>query len=282
MFLIHKVNVIRTDQFDIIFPGIFYQFGICPLLQRVGFMVGTGHGRPMSLQLQIIIFSKEVLVPAYSLFRFFKLVIKYLLRYFTTDTGRADNQSLMILFQFIAVGTGAHIVSICPGSGYQLYQVVITFLILCQHNQVPAALVGFTFLFVHSAACHIHLATDYRFEQLIFSFRNLSAAVGKFRFLIFASYLAALDTGNPLLEILNISFRSAILLIDVIGKLLDAEHITVISYGNTLHSILHRLVNQRTYTGLTVEEGILGMNVQMNKILHKYLLSIESIKVQPI
>ena len=188
----------------------------------------------------------------------------------------------MILFQFVTVCTRTHIISFCPGSGYQFYQIMISFLILSQHNQVPTALVGLTFFLIHGAACYIHLTTDYRLEQLIFRFRKLRTTISKFRVFVFASYLTTFNTGYPLFEIFNLSLWPTILLVNVICELFNAEHITVVSHGYPFHSILHSLVHQRAYAGLTIEEGVLGMNVQMNKILHKYLLSIESIKVQRI
>ena len=159
---------------------------------------------------------------------------------------------------------------------------MVSFLILSQHNQVPTALVGFTFFLIHGAARHIHLTTDYRLEQFIFRLRKLCATISKFRVFVFASYLTTFNTGYPFFEVLNLSFRPAILFINVISELLNAEHIAVVSHGYPFHSILHSLVHQRAYAGLTIEKGVLGMNVQMNKILHKYLLSIESIKVQRI
>ena len=87
-------------------------------------------------------------------------------------------------------------------------------------------------------ACHIHLAADdrlERFESLLLAvFINLAAIVGEF---------------------------------------LDAEHHTVVGYRHTLHAVLDGLIYQMRYLRLAVEDGVLGVYMQMNKIFH-YLFKI--------
>ena len=46
---IYKVNIIRTNQFDIEFLSIFYQMFVHIHLQRITLMIGTGNSRFMAL-----------------------------------------------------------------------------------------------------------------------------------------------------------------------------------------------------------------------------------------
>ena len=46
---VYKVNVIRTNQFDIEFLSILYQMFVHIHLQRVAFVIGTGNSRFMAL-----------------------------------------------------------------------------------------------------------------------------------------------------------------------------------------------------------------------------------------
>ena len=217
-------------------------------------MIGTGNSCLMTLQFQIIIIPEKILIPADGFFRLFQLVVDNLFRNLPTDTGGTDYQSFMILLQFIAVGTRTHIVSHSPCTGHQLYKIMITFFILRQYNQVITALVGLTLFLVHRAACHIHLTTDNGLEQFIFGFRYFCSASRYLRFLILTFYLTALYAGNPFFQVFYLPSRTAVLLIDIVGEFLDTEHITMIGNGYTFHTILHRLVYQPAYAGLTVKK----------------------------
>ena len=155
---------------------------------------------------------------------------------------------------------------------------MITSFVLRQYNQVVTALVGLTLFLIHCTAGHIHFATDDRLEQFIFGFRYLRFASRYLRFLILTCYFTALYTGNPLFQVFYFPFRTTVLFINIVGEFLDTEHIAMIGNGNTFHTILHRLVYQTAHTGLAVKERILGMYVQMNKILHKSILSISEHK----
>ena len=131
---------------------------------------------------------------------------------------------------------------------------MIPLLILCQYDQVPSALVGLSLFLVHSAVRHIHLATNDGFEQFVFGFRQLDTAVRQFSFLIFASNPTTFYACNPFFKLFDFPFRTAVLLVDVIGKFFNAEHITVVGHGYSLHSVLHCLVNQSTNACLTIKK----------------------------
>ena len=82
------------------------------------------------------------------------------------------------------------------------------------------------------------------------------------------SLLAALQGSNALLQVLDFSVRPPVLLVDIVEELLDAEHVAMIGHRNTPHAVGHRLVYQPGNGSLSVQYGILGMDVQVNKILH--------------
>ena len=146
IFFVHKMHVIGTNQLDIILLGQFYDFRIRYLLQIVCLMIGTSYRSFMSLQFQIEIASKQILVPLNSFFCFFYLSLKNFSRHFPCKTGRTNNQSLVIFFQFHTVSTRTHVKAFRPSLGHQFNQVVIALLIFSQHHQVITALVRLSFL----------------------------------------------------------------------------------------------------------------------------------------
>ena len=146
---------------------------------------------------------------------------------------------------------------------------MISLQVLGEDHQVVTALVGLSLLIKQPAAGHIHLTSDDGLEQFLLGRFQLLLAGSQFRFGIFRIRLAAFEGGNLLLQILYFTVYAPVFLVDVIEKFLDTEHIAMVGNGNSLHSIGHRLVDQTRYRSLTVQNGILGMNVQMNKILHR-------------
>ena len=261
IFFVHKVNIVRADDLDVVFLRIFQQFGIGLLLHRIGFVIGPRHRSPVPLQFQIVVVPKEVLVPADGLFGSLQVVIDNLLGHLSTDTGRAYNQSLVKLLQLASVGTGTHVIPLCPSPGHQFYQIVISLLIFGQHHQVPSALVRLSLLLVHRTPGHIHLTSHNRLEQSAFRLGDSSPASRQFGLLVFAGNLTALDASHPFLQILHLPFRAAVLLVDVIGEFLNGKHISMVGHSNTLHTVFHGLVDQTGDAGLPIEQRILGMDV---------------------
>ena len=270
---VYKVDVVGTYYLDIVFLGQLQHVGIGFLLHGIGFVVGTRHSGFMTLQLQIVVLAKEILVPAHGFLGFFQLVVDNLFGNLATDTGRADNKSLMILLQFAAVGTRAHVVAFGPGMRYELDEVMISFFVLCQYNKVPAALVGFALFLVHAAACHIHFATDDWLEKLGFRLCYFGFAFRNLGFLALFGVAFVFQCGQCFLQVFDFTFRTAVLFIDVVGKFLDAKHVAMVGDGNTLHSVFHGFVHQLADAGLSVEQRVLGVYVQMNKIVHRIIIS---------
>ena len=222
-------------------------------------MVSPRHGSLMTLQLQIKVVAKEVLIPADGFLGLLIQVVGNLLGNFTTQAGGADNQPFVILLQFVSIGTRTHIITLRPSMRHQLDKVVVAFLIFSQHHQVIAALVGFTFFLVHRTTCYVHLTTDNRFKDTSFRRCDFLPAICQCGFLVLAFLLTTLDVGHLLLQVLDFSLRTTVLLINVVGEFFDAEHVTMVSHRDASHTVLHSLVHQAADTGLAIQQRILSM-----------------------
>ena len=116
-FLILKVTVVGTDQFNAIFLGKFYEHLIGTLLQVVGLTIGKDTWiirHFVALQFQIVIITEKMMIPFTSLACTFDITIQNLLRNLASNTSRTDNQILMIFLQIGTIRTWAHIISVHP------------------------------------------------------------------------------------------------------------------------------------------------------------------------
>ena len=116
VFLVHEMGIIGTDQFNTVFPCQFYENLIGFLLQREGLPIGTDSrvGHLMALEFQVIILSKQVMIPFYSLTGSSDITLQDFGRYLTGNTCRADNQSFMVFLQVGTIRTGTHIIAVYP------------------------------------------------------------------------------------------------------------------------------------------------------------------------
>ena len=240
--LILEVAVVGAHQFDVKLPCHLDKFLVGTLLQLVSLAIGKQTwviGHFMALELEIVIVAKEVVVPLASLAGSFQVTMQNLGWHLACNTCRTDDEVFMILLQIGTVGSWAHVVTIHPRIAHQLDEVLVSIIILGKYNEVITAHIALILLSVgFGSACHIHLAAYdrlERFESLLLAvFINLAAIVGEF---------------------------------------LDAEHHTVVGYRHTLHAVLDGLIYQMRYLRLAVEDGVLGVYMQMNKIFH-YLFKI--------
>ena len=142
-------------------------------------------------------------------------------------------------------------------------------------------MVRFSLALVHGAASHVHFTPDDGFEQFGLGLGYLCPAGCDLSFGILAGEFAVFDFGYSFFLFLDFPLGAAVLLVDIVGKLFDAEHVSMVGHGNAFHAVLHGFVDQLADAGLSVQKGILGMDMQMNKILHKLnFLSIQCIKLQ--
>ena len=220
--LIHEMGIVGADQFDVIFLGQFDDHLVGLLLQGEGLTVGTD-GRIchlMALEFQIVIIAPKALVPLDGLAGALDVALQDLRWYLSGDTGRTDNQVLVVFLQFLTVCTRAVIESVHPGITHKFDQVLIAVQVLGQHDKVVAAQVFLAFLQVHvTATGHIHLTAEDRLERL-------------------QSVLLTL-------------FVYAVA--DVM-KFLNAEHVTVICDGHTLHAVGNGLIDKLLDARLSVED----------------------------
>ena len=259
IFFIYKMHVVGTDKLDIILLRQLYDFFIGYLLHAIRLVIGSRHCRFMTLKLQIEVASENSLVPLDGFFRLLQLSLNNLSGDFTRNTRRTDYQPFVIFFQFYPVGTRTHIVSLCPSLGHQLYQIVISFFILCQHHQVITALVRLTVTIEHPSTGHIHFTTEDRLEQLLLGSLQLLLASFQFSHRVFAFHLPLFQSGDFLLQVLYLAIGLAVLLIDIVEKFLNAEHVAMIGHGDSLHTVGHRLIHQTGDRSLSVENRILSM-----------------------
>ena len=98
---------------------------------------------------------------------------------------------------------------------------------------MPATVVYLLFHAFHAAARHIHLASEDRLEWLLTLF----------------------------LQVL-VDF------VTLVKKVFHAKHIAVVSNGHAAHSVANGFLYQSLYRTLAVEQRIICMRVQVNKIVH--------------
>ncbi|OAV64040.1 hypothetical protein Barb6_03414 [Bacteroidales bacterium Barb6] len=68
----------------------------------------------------------------------------------------------------------------------------------------------------------------------------------------------------------------AVLLLYLVIKFLDAEHIAVIGHGKGIHTVRLRLFDKRIYRSLSVQQRILSVYMQMYKGFHTVMLMLIS------
>ena len=115
-FLVFKMAIVCTYQFDAIFFRKALQNPVDFLLERVGFAIGPQRrvGNLMALKLQIEVVTEEVMIPFQSLASRRNVALHNLLRYLSAQTGRAYNKSFMIFFEVEAVGSRPVIIPVNP------------------------------------------------------------------------------------------------------------------------------------------------------------------------
>ncbi len=114
----------------------------------------------------------------------------YELRHFPAQTSGAYDQPLAMKGKLLTVGTWFVVVAVGPCLADELYEVVVALAILGKHNQMEA-IVALVLSVGHFFTGDIHLASEDRFELLLIGFPG-------------------------------------VLFVDIVIKLLDAEHVAVV------------------------------------------------------
>ena len=92
-------------------------------------------------------------------------------------------------------------------------------------------------------------------ERLGFGRLELLPQFAQLGFVLCTTLLLLLKSLDLLLEVLALAKQGAVLLIDVVKELLDAEHSTVVREGNAWHAVGHSFVDKAFDRGLAVKEG---------------------------
>ena len=210
--LVHKVGIVGADQLDAILMSQFDEHLVRFLLLREGLTVSADSRvfDLVALQFQVVVVTKYTMIPLHSLTSTLNVAIKNLLGHLAGYTCRADNQALMVFLQVLTVGTRTHIIAVNPRTADQLDQILITLIVLSQHDEMVTTLMFLiTLERLRAIARNIHLATENGLER--------------FQSLLLATFV---DT------------------IHIVVKFFDTEHITVIGDSHTFHAITNSLVYQ--------------------------------------
>ena len=175
----------------------------------------------------------------------------------------------MVLLDLRTVGSRTHVETVGPRLGDDFDKVVVTLEIFGQQDEVVAALVGLALLVLQPATGDVDFAADDRLEcGLAAEFGEFLFGGGDFGIRIGARLLAAAQCRDAPFAIGGLVLAFAFGLLYVIIELLDSEHIAVIRHGDSRHAVGHGLVHQMRDAGLSVENRILGVYVQMYEIGH--------------
>ena len=231
VFLVDEVDVVGADKGDAILAAVLLQLGIDVELQVIDFVVGAGHGGLVELEFQIVVVAEYALVPLYGLLGFIEPPGEYLPRHLTAQTSRADNQSLVVLLQFVAVGTRMAVKALRPRLRDKFHEVVVALLVLCQHQQVIVCAVARCLLLVREMArSDVHLAAHDRLE------------------------------GDEALLL-----PLVVHLVHVVQELLDAHHVAMVGNGHARHAVGNGFLDKLRDSRLPIEDRVLRMDVKVNE-----------------
>ena len=114
MLFVYEVHVVGAHQTDAIFLAVFDKLLVHLQLQFVRLVVGTRYGSFVQLQFQIVVFTENALVPLYGFFGIGEHASGNLFGNLATQTSRTYDESLLVLLQLHAVGTGAVVETLGP------------------------------------------------------------------------------------------------------------------------------------------------------------------------
>ena len=138
----------------------------------------------------------------------------------------------MVFLQRFMVCTWSMVVAVHPCFADDFDEVMVSLLVFCQQNEMPAAFVySIVFLQVKIALGAINFAAENGLK--LFFFR-----------LPFVDFIA------------------------VVEEFFDAEHVAVVGYSHAFHSIFDCFVNEFWNGGLSVKNAVLGVYVEVYEFFH--------------
>ncbi len=273
--LVDEVHVVGADELDAVLGGILLQLLVDDQLHLVCLVVGAFDSSLVQLQFEIVVLAVEIAVPPDGLFRLVEFAVTDKSRYLAAQTCRAADDSLVILFQLDSIGARTHVEAFGPGLRDDLYKVVIACRVLGKQYKVIAALIGLALLVEQTAVGYIYLAADYGLEILLgHGFQIVHGALQR-GLRIAAALLGrsrtVAKTAYERFERLDLIAPRRVFLLDIVEKLLYAEHVAVVCQRDAGHTVLDRLVDELGYARLTVEYRILRVDVKMYEIAHSVI-----------
>ena len=140
---------------------------------------------------------------------------------------KVHNESFVVALQVFMVGTRPHVEAVDPCPRHEFDEVFVALVVLCEHDEVPSALVVVLFAAVALlASCHVHLAPEDRLEQ------------GK-----------------------SLCLPLTVHLVAIVEQFFHTEHISMVGDGNATHAVGNGLVYQFLNARLSIEYGVVCMNV---------------------
>ena len=147
-----------------------------------------------------------------------------------------------------------------PCVRHEFYQVMVALVVFCEHNEVVTAHVLFAVHVGLRVACDVHLAPEYWLEceycllrlHVFFDGGSfLGRCVGEF-FLAFG----------------ELAFCLALYFVHVVEEFLYPHHVAMVGNGHSAHAVLQGLVHEFRNACLAVEDGVLGVYVQVYEVFH--------------
>ena len=227
--LVLEVHVVGADDLDAILLGQLQQHTVGLLLQGKGLTVGQDCGvlHLVTLQLQVVVVAKHAMIPLAGLAGSRNVVVDDLGGHLACDTGRANDEVLVVFLQVGAVGARTVVVAVDPSARDELDEILVAVVVLGQHDEVIAGVVAILLHLVFLAVTgDIHLAAENGLEGLLPVFLP-----------------AFVDLGT------------------IIRKFLDAEHHAVVGDGHATHTVVDGLVYDVGNARLAIKDGVVGVYV---------------------
>ena len=232
---VEEMRVVGADDFHAVFPCQLDEDGVDSLLHFVGLAVGFLRRilHFVALQLDVVVVAPYIMEPLDCFFGSGQIAPVYLLGHFSADAGRADDEAFVVLLQVAVVGAGTHVEAIDPRTRDELDEIVVAREVLGKHDEVPARLVLLPLVHVFVAATrYVHLAAEDGLEG-------------------FLPFLLPFAVDG---------------VADVV-ELFDAEHVAVVGESHAAHAVGYGLVHHLLDGGLTVEQRVLRVNVEVYEVV---------------
>ena len=252
VFLVDIVKVVGGHQPDVVLFG-----------QTVEFLADGGFFRkPVVLDLQeIVVPAENVQVFQHGLFGGFQFSPEDVTGHFPGDAGGQADEPLAVLAEHVLVDPGLVVEPFHFPNRHQLHQVLVAGLVFRQKDQMVQFAPGFQAFVQMGPGSDVHFAADDGFEQFPFGFGQTGLAGGYLRLRVVGLFLAAFERRDALFEVFDFIFDLAVLLVDVVIKFLHAEHVAVVGQGHAPHAVGYGFVDEALDAGLSVEDGVLAMDV---------------------